>query len=136
MTAVGQLDYVDLYSARWRAASTTSATSTARSSGRPASARRTTALFKAGGDRPKLYLQNEGLDLDHDGDIPRSEMTAKVRAFLAEGHCQRTPPSSHPFDARRPFTEWPHSSPIAGARVPSRHKDRAPCKARIDLLIH
>lgn len=42
-------------------------------------------LFEKGGDRPKLYLQNKGLDLDHDGDITRGEVTAKVRDLLAEG---------------------------------------------------
>jgi hypothetical protein len=42
-------------------------------------------LFHKGGDHPKLYLQNKGLDLDHDGDITRGEVTAKVRTLLAEG---------------------------------------------------
>jgi hypothetical protein len=42
-------------------------------------------LFKAGGARPALYLQNRGLDLDHNGAITRGEVTARVRAKLAEG---------------------------------------------------
>lgn len=35
--------------------------------------------------RPTTYLQNKGLDLDHDGDITREEVTARVRALLDQG---------------------------------------------------
>ncbi len=42
-------------------------------------------LFAAGGARPKLYLQNKGLDTDHDGAVTRGETIAKVKAKLAEG---------------------------------------------------
>ena len=86
MTALAQLDYVDLYFRPWR--------------GRlhnlgdlycailwPAGVGETDTaiLFEQGGDHPKLYLQNEGLDLNHDHDITRGEVTAKVRAVLAQG---------------------------------------------------
>jgi hypothetical protein len=86
MSAVAQLDYVDLYFRPWR--------------GRlhnlgdlycailwPAGVGKadTAILFEKGGDHPKLYLQNAGLDLNHDNDITRGEVTAKVRALLAEG---------------------------------------------------
>jgi hypothetical protein len=35
--------------------------------------------------RPTTYLQNKGLDVNRDGAITRAEVTAKVRALLAEG---------------------------------------------------
>ena len=86
LTPLAQLDYVDLYfrptlnrlrnlgdlycAVLWPAGI-----------GQPDDA----VLFEKGGDHPKLYLQNAGLDLYHDGDITRGEVTAKVRALLAEG---------------------------------------------------
>ncbi len=42
-------------------------------------------LFTEGGAHPALYLQNAGLDVNHDGDITRGEVTARVRGVLAEG---------------------------------------------------
>lgn len=42
-------------------------------------------LFEKGGPRPKLYLQNAGLDLDHDGDVSRAEAIAKVTAKRDKG---------------------------------------------------
>lgn len=35
--------------------------------------------------RPKLYLQNKGLDADKDGDIEKCEIVAKVKAMLDKG---------------------------------------------------
>lgn len=34
---------------------------------------------------PKLYLQNRGLDIDHDGKITKAEIVAKVQAKLTRG---------------------------------------------------
>lgn len=36
-------------------------------------------------DHPARYVQNHGLDLDHDGRITRGEACARVKAKLAEG---------------------------------------------------
>jgi len=36
-------------------------------------------------ERPKLYLQNRGLDLNHDGHITRGEIIARVTRELDEG---------------------------------------------------
>lgn len=87
MTAVGQLDYVARYFAPFR--------SRLRNLGDlycailwPAGIGKadSAVLFRRGDpDRPKLYLQNAGLDADRDGDIERGEVTACVRAKLVEG---------------------------------------------------
>lgn len=42
-------------------------------------------MFAAGGAKPKLYLENKGLDVDHDGDVTRYEALTKIRAELARG---------------------------------------------------
>ena len=42
-------------------------------------------LFAKGGARPALYLQNRGLDIDHNGAVTRGEVVAKVKAQLAAG---------------------------------------------------
>lgn len=42
-------------------------------------------VFAQGGARPKIYLQNRGLDLDRDGDVEKREVVAKVAAKLAKG---------------------------------------------------
>lgn len=42
-------------------------------------------LFSAGGSRPKIYLQNKGLDADHNESITRGETIKKIRAMLGEG---------------------------------------------------
>jgi hypothetical protein len=44
-----------------------------------------TVIFARGGDAPKLYLQNRGLDLDRDGDITRGEIVAKVQEKYERG---------------------------------------------------
>jgi hypothetical protein len=46
----------------------------------------TTVIFEQGDEaRPKLYLQNKGLDLNHDGHITRGEIIARVQKELAAG---------------------------------------------------
>jgi hypothetical protein len=35
--------------------------------------------------RPTTYLQNKGLDFDHDGDITRAEVVARVKTLYATG---------------------------------------------------
>lgn len=42
-------------------------------------------VFAEGGSRPKLYLQNRGLDTDRDGSITKREVVAKVAAKLTKG---------------------------------------------------
>lgn len=42
-------------------------------------------LFTKGGPRPVLYLQNKGLDFDHDGDVSRGEALKAIRAKLTKG---------------------------------------------------
>ncbi|WBO21990.1 lysozyme family protein [Sphingomonas abietis] len=86
MTAEQQLDYVDLYFRPYRGrlhnlGDLYCAILWPAGVGKPDS----TVLFGKGGDNPKLYLQNAGLDLDHDGGITRGEVTAKVQALLAQG---------------------------------------------------
>jgi len=86
MTALEQLDYVDLYFRPWRGklhnlGDLYCAILWPAGVGAADSA----ILFEKGGDHPKLYLQNEGLDLNHDSDITRGEVTAKVRALLVAG---------------------------------------------------
>lgn len=45
-----------------------------------------TVIFEQGDEaRPKLYLQNRGLDLNHDGHITRGEIIARVSKELALG---------------------------------------------------
>ncbi|WBO22314.1 lysozyme family protein [Sphingomonas abietis] len=86
LTAEQQLDYVDLYFRPYRGrlhnlGDLYCAILWPAGVGKPDS----TVLFGKGGANPKLYLQNAGLDLDHDGDITRGEVTAKVQALLAQG---------------------------------------------------
>ncbi|WBO23919.1 lysozyme family protein [Sphingomonas abietis] len=86
MTAEQQLDYVDLYFRPYRGnlhnlGDLYCAILWPAGVGKPDSA----VLFTRGNPNPKLYLQNAGLDLDHDGDITRGEVTAKVRGVLAQG---------------------------------------------------
>jgi hypothetical protein len=86
MTALDQLSYVDLYFRPWRGrlhnlGDLYCAILWPAGVCEPDSA----VLFEKGGDHPKLYLQNAGLDLNHDADITRGEVTAKVRALLDEG---------------------------------------------------
>ena len=89
MTALAQLDYVDLYFRPWRGrlhnlGDLYCAILWPAGVGEPDSA----ILFEQGGAHPKLYLENEGLDLNHDHDITRDEVTAKVRAVLTQGLLQ------------------------------------------------
>lgn len=42
-------------------------------------------VFVRGGDRPKQYLQNAGLDANRDGDITRGEICARIYAMYDEG---------------------------------------------------
>ena len=87
MTAVEQLDYVERYFRPWRGrlrnlGDLYCAILWPAGVGLPDGA----VLFRRGDrQRPKLYLQNRGLDLDRDGDIERGEVTRAVRARLAEG---------------------------------------------------
>ena len=86
MSAVDQLAYVDLYFRPWRGrlhnlGDLYCAILWPSGVGQPDDH----VLFAAGGARPKLYLQNKGLDLDHNGAVTRGEVTAKVSALLAEG---------------------------------------------------
>lgn len=49
--------------------------------GRPAAS----VLFARESDRPKVYFQNRGLDLNKDGSITKAEAAAKVQAALVLG---------------------------------------------------
>lgn len=42
-------------------------------------------VFRAGGPKPALYLQNRGLDLDRDGAITKAEIVSKVARKLERG---------------------------------------------------
>lgn len=45
-----------------------------------------TVIFdKADSSHPRLYLQNHGLDTNHDGKITRGEIVSRVAAMLTEG---------------------------------------------------
>lgn len=51
-----------------------------------------TIIFRQGDtSHPKLYLQNKGLDLNHDGNITRGEVVARVYKELTRG---LTPPNN------------------------------------------
>jgi hypothetical protein len=85
MTPVEQLDYVDLYFRPLRGklhnlGDVYSGILWPAAVGKPDS-----AILFSQDSAPKTYLQNRGLDVDHNGAITRGEITAKVRALLAEG---------------------------------------------------
>lgn len=42
-------------------------------------------LFVQGGPRPRYYLQNKGLDFDHDGDVSRAEACRAVSRMFDKG---------------------------------------------------
>lgn len=86
MTAIEQLAYVEAYFTPWRGklkdlGDVYGAVLWPGMIGKPDSY----PVFVAGGYRPKLYLQNRGLDANHDDEVTRAEVAAKVAATLATG---------------------------------------------------
>jgi hypothetical protein len=86
MTAVEQLDYVDLYFRPWRGkmhnlGDVYMPILWPDAVGKPDSY----VMFTEGGAHPALYLQNRGLDVDHSGKITRGEVAAAVEAKLKSG---------------------------------------------------
>lgn len=87
MTAEQQLAYVRLYFEPWHArlkslGDVYGAILWPGMIGKPYSA----VIFEKGDpNRPKLYLQNKGLDADQDGHITKGEIIAKVEAKLVKG---------------------------------------------------
>jgi len=91
MTAEAQLDFVFKYFAPWSGKLRTlsdvyMAILWPAAVGKPEDH---VLFLKGDARRPKLYLQNAGLDGDKDGDIDKAECAAKVRAKLEKG--LRTP---------------------------------------------
>jgi hypothetical protein len=87
MTAEAQLDFVFKYFAPWSGKLRTlsdvyMAILWPAAVGKPEDH---VLFLKGDARRPKLYLQNAGLDGDRDGDIDKAECAAKVRAKLAKG---------------------------------------------------
>lgn len=85
MTAIGQLDFVERYFKPWKGKLKTLSDLYCgilwpAGIGQPGSE----VLF-SNINRPTTYIQNKGLDLNHDGDVSKDEITAKVRAMLGEG---------------------------------------------------
>lgn len=86
MTAIEQLQFVEAYFAPWSGKLKTlgdiyGAVLWPGMIGKPDN----TPIFREGGDRPKLYLQNKGLDANKDSQITRAEIVAKVAATKARG---------------------------------------------------
>lgn len=85
MTAVEQLDYVDLYFRPYRGKLHTlgdvyGGILWPGMIGKPDS-----YVLWDQRSKPTTYLQNRGLDLNHDGVITRGEVTARIRAELTRG---------------------------------------------------
>ena len=86
MTAVEQLDYVDLYFRPWRGrmhnlGDVYMPILWPDAVGKPDSY----VMFSEGGVHPALYLQNRGLDTNRSGKITRGEVTAVVQMKLEAG---------------------------------------------------
>lgn len=86
MSAVDQLDYVDLYFRSWRGRLHTLgdvylAILWPEGVGKPDSY----TLFTEGDAHPSRYLQNRGLDVDRSGRITRGEVIVALAAKLNEG---------------------------------------------------
>lgn len=87
MTGVQQLDYVERYFRPWRGrlrdlGDLYMAILWPAGIGKPMDH----ILFRRDdAQRPKLYLQNKGLDIDRDGDVDKAECCAKVLAKLQRG---------------------------------------------------
>ncbi|WP_298689091.1 transglycosylase SLT domain-containing protein [uncultured Sphingomonas sp.] len=86
MTAVDQLDFVDLYFRPWRGrmhnlGDVYMPILWPDAVGKPDSY----VMFSEGDAHPARYLQNRGLDADHSGRITRGEVCAAVAAKLAAG---------------------------------------------------
>lgn len=89
MTAEGQLDFVARYFAPWRGrlkniGDVYSVIFWPAAVGKPD----TTVLFDRS-KKPVTYLQNRGLDGNHDGEITRAEIAARVVTILGEGQLPR-----------------------------------------------
>jgi hypothetical protein len=81
MTAEGQLDFVEKYFAPFRGR-LKNLGDTYLAILWPAGIGKADdwVMFTKGGHRPALYLQNRGLDIDHDGEVTRGEVCRRIYA--------------------------------------------------------
>lgn len=85
MTPEGQLDFVEAYFAPWKGKLRNLGDLYCAILWPAGIGKLDSAVLFAKASRPTTYLQNKGFDVDHDGAITRAEVTAKVRAMLAQG---------------------------------------------------